>query len=54
MASKSGKPVTAFEPTDPEEAFEADDAKPGKVAKIKAKQIDSQTGKYGTQKVPAH
>ncbi len=54
MPAKSGKPVTAVEPTDPEKAFEADDAKPGEVAKVKAKQIETQTGKYGVQKVPAH
>jgi hypothetical protein len=54
MAAKSGKAVTAVVPTDPEEAFEADDAKPGEVAKVKAKQIETKTGKYGTQKVPAH
>lgn len=53
MAAKSGKPVTAVEPTDPEEAFEADEAKPGEVAKVKAKQVESKTGKYGTQKAPA-
>ena len=54
MPAKSGKPVTAVEPTDPAEAFEADDAKPGEVAKVKAKQIETKTGKYGSQKVPAH
>lgn len=54
MAAKSGKPITAVEPTEPEEAFEADQADPGKVAKVKAKEIEKKTGKYGSQKAPPH
>lgn len=53
MPAKGGKAIKAVEPTDPEEAFKADDAKPSEAAKVKAKQIETQTGKYGKQKVPA-
>ena len=53
MAAKSGKAVKAINPIDPEEAFEADEAKPSDAAKVKAKQVETKTGKYGKQKVPA-
>jgi hypothetical protein len=54
MKAKSGKTVTVVAPTQPEEAFEADDAKPGKVAEVKAKQIEKKEGKYGSTVAPAH
>ena len=54
MKAKSGKLVTAVAPSKPEEAFEADVANPGKVAKVKAKQIDKKEGKYGSTVIPVH
>jgi hypothetical protein len=53
MKPKSGKKIEAVKPTKPEEAFVADEASPGKVAKVKAKQIDAKKGKYGQTKIPA-
>ncbi|MBL4630659.1 MAG: hypothetical protein JKY14_05690 [Paraglaciecola sp.] len=53
MKAKSGKKIEAVKPTEPEEAFVADEADPGKVAKTKAKQVSSETGKYGQTKAPA-
>jgi len=53
MKPKSGKKIEAVKPTKPEEAFVADEANPGKVAKVKAKQIDAKKGKYGQTKIPA-
>jgi hypothetical protein len=53
MKPKSGKKIEAVKPTEPEEAFVADEADPGKVAKVKAKQIDAKKGKYGQTKAPA-
>lgn len=53
MKAKSGKKIEAVKPTKPEEAFVADDANPGKVAKVKAKQIDAKKGKYGQTKIAA-
>ena len=53
MKAKGGSAVSAVEPTIPEETFAADDAKPGKVAKAKAKEIETKTGKYGSVKAKA-
>jgi hypothetical protein len=53
MAAKSGTAITAVEPTAPDEAFAADVAKPGDVDKIKAKQQETKSGKYGSTKAPA-
>jgi hypothetical protein len=53
MKAKSGKKIEAVKPSKPEEAFDADEANPGKVAKVKAKQIDAKKGKYGQTKAPA-
>lgn len=53
MKAKSGKKIEAVTPTPPEEAFLADEADPGKVAKVKAKQVDTKKGKYGQTKAPA-
>jgi type VI secretion system secreted protein VgrG len=53
MKVKSGSAVTAVQPTKPVETFAADDAKPAQVAKAKAKQIETKTGKYGSTKAKA-
>lgn len=53
MKPKSGKKIEAIKPTKPEEAFVADEAEPGKVAKVKAKQVDASKGKYGKTKISA-
>ena len=53
MKAKIGKKIEAVKPTVPEEAFVADEADPGKVAKVKAKQINAKKGKYGQTKAPA-
>ena len=53
MKAKSGKKIEAVNPTPPEEAFDADDANPGKAAKVKAKQVATKKGKYGQTKAPA-
>jgi hypothetical protein len=53
MKAKSGKKIEPVKPTMPDEAFVADEANPGKVAKVKAKQIEAQKGKYGQTKAPA-
>ena len=52
MKAKSGKKIEAVKPTAPAEAFVADEADPGKTAKVKAKQIDTKKGKYGQTKAP--
>ncbi|WP_339721999.1 hypothetical protein [uncultured Paraglaciecola sp.] len=54
MKTKSGKAVTVVAPSKPVEAFEADEADPGKVAEVKAKQVESKKGKYGSTVAPAH
>lgn len=54
MKAKTGKKVTEVAPTTPVEAFEADEADPGKVEKTKAKQVEAQKGKYGSTVAPAH
>jgi hypothetical protein len=53
MKPKSGKKIEAVRPTKPAEAFVADEADPGKVAKVKAKQVDAKKGKYGQTKISA-
>jgi len=53
MKPKNGKKIEAIKPTKPAEAFLADVAEPGKVAKVKAKQVDAQKGKYGQTKISA-
>lgn len=53
MKPKSGKKIEAVKPTKPAEAFVADDANPGEVAKVKAKEIKAQKGKYGQTKISA-
>ena len=53
MKPKSGKKIEAVKPTKPAEAFVADDANPGEVAKVKAKEVKAQKGKYGQTKITA-
>jgi type VI secretion system secreted protein VgrG len=48
MSGTAGNAVT---PSAPEVAFEADDADPGKVAKLKSQQMESNSGKYGAEPV---
>lgn len=54
MKAKSGTAVNTVAPTAPEEVFAADQAKPGEVAKAKAKQTKNQKGKYGSTKAKAY
>jgi len=51
MGKKSGKACKAVSPTSPDKAEDADLADPGKMAEIKAEQIKSKSGKYGSTKV---
>jgi hypothetical protein len=51
MGKKSGKAGNAVPPAAPPKAEGADVADPGKVAEIKAEQLKTQSGKYGSQKV---
>lgn len=53
MKAKSGTAIGSLQPLKPEETFAADEAKPGEVAKVKAKQIEAKKGKYGSTKAPA-
>jgi len=53
MKPKTGSAVTGVTPTVPEEAFAADEAKPGAVSKVKAEQQEAKKGKYGSTKAPA-
>ena len=48
---KSGTAGSPVDPAEPAEAQEADKADPGEVEEIKAEQIRTQTGKYGSVKV---
>ena len=50
-SAKSGKAGSAVSPTAPKSAEEADKANPGEVEKVKAEQIKTKTGKYGSEKV---
>jgi hypothetical protein len=51
MKSKKGKSLTPVTPATPDSAEDADDADPGAVAEIKAEQIKTKSGKYGSEKV---
>jgi type VI secretion system secreted protein VgrG len=44
-SGNAGSPVT---PAAPAEALEADDARPGAVGQVKATQLQTKTGKYGS------
>ncbi|MFZ5764396.1 MAG: hypothetical protein ACOY4H_02225 [Thermodesulfobacteriota bacterium] len=54
MNPKSGTAGTAVSPTAPDLAEDADVADPGKVAKTKAKELETKSGKYGSEKVKPH
>ncbi len=51
MNKKAGKACKYIKPSSPDEPLDADTADPGEVAKVKAKQKETQTGKYGSTKV---
>ena len=51
MNPKSGKKITPAKPAKVKEPVAADEADPGKVAKIKAEQAQTKKGKYGSQTV---
>lgn len=51
MTKKSGKAGNLVAPIAPKEAKEADVADPGKVEAIKAEELKTQSGKYGSVKV---
>jgi len=54
MKAKGGKKVTAVAPQKPEDVFGADDSDPGKIAEVKAEQVEKKAGKYGSTGLPAH
>jgi hypothetical protein len=47
MNKKSGTAGSPVTPTDPQDALEADLADPGEMAKVKAEELKTQSGKYG-------
>jgi len=51
MGKKSGKAGSPVSPAAPDAAEDADIADPGKVDEIKAEQIKTKSGKYGSEKV---
>ncbi len=51
MNKKSGTAGSPVEPTAPAAPHEADKADPGEMAEIKAEQIKTKSGKYGSAKV---
>ena len=54
MRPKTGKAGKPVDPAAPEFCEEADKADPGAVDEIKAKQRESGSGKYGSQKTEPH
>jgi uncharacterized protein (DUF2345 family) len=54
MNPKSGKAGNAVDPAKPKEAYDADDADPGKVEEAKTDQAQTKTGKYGSAKSTPH
>jgi len=48
---KSGNAGSLVQPAAPDEAFDADSADPGEIAEIKAEQLESKKGKYGSEPV---
>ncbi len=50
-SAQSGSAGSAVSPTAPKEPHEADEADPGKMAEVKAKQVETKSGKYGAAKV---
>lgn len=51
---KSGDAPAAVPPTEPKKAEEADKADPGEVTETKARQMETQTGKYGSPAMDSH
>jgi hypothetical protein len=51
---KSGNAGSAVSPLEPREAYEADKANPGEVEKIKAEQMKTKPGKYGSAQSRPH
>lgn len=54
MNPKDGDPKTAVSPTAPDVAEDADVADPGKIAKAKAKDLETESGKYGSEEIEVH
>ncbi len=51
---KSGNAPAAVAPSEPNKAEEADKADPGEMTQVKARQMETQTGKYGSPQVQPH
>ena len=54
MGKKSGNAGSPVSPAAPDAAEDADIADPGKMAEIKAEQIEKKEGKYGSVQVKPH
>jgi hypothetical protein len=54
MGKKSGKAGSPVSPAAPDAAEDADIADPGKMAEIKAEQLEKKEGKYGSEQVTPH
>lgn len=54
MTPRSGTACNAVSPITPNIAYEADNADPGEVARVKAEQFQQEKGKYGTTPVQPH
>jgi hypothetical protein len=54
MSKKSGNAGSPVSPAAPDAAEDADIADPGKMAEIKAEQIEKKEGKYGSEQVKPH
>lgn len=54
MGKKSGKAGKAVAPAAPDKAEDADIADPGMIAEIKAEQLKTKSGKYGSTPVKPH
>ena len=51
---KSGNAGSAVSPAEPKKAEEADKADPGEMTQVKARQVETQTGKYGAAQTKPH
>lgn len=51
---KSGNAPSAVAPSEPKKAEEADKADPGEMTQVKARQVEAQTGKYGSPQTTPH
>ena len=54
MSKKSGNAGSPVSPAAPDAAEDADIADPGKMAEIKAEQLEKKEGKYGSEQVKSH